>query len=450
MGQRPGSVKSFKNFTDSFRAHFSNARRRRKIDDDLHQVKQRVDESLIDYFNRFTEVAAQISNLNPDTARSMLKTNLAYGQFKMSVYREEPETYEALRKMIMKEVYAEEALVGKEDKAQQIQWDRGMFAPPKVGDHPIPANKEVRTEKGSVSVKDAYAIGKAHGKREGRDAFDFKRSQRSQASRRSFGGSSASASQGLPPRLNRSQSYSHSQVKYPNWRLSNMASNQPRASPGNDTAPAPDGTIHTIAGGPTIGGSSNQDRKRYARESHNQPSVYSVAQASRSHPVIAFTEEDAEGLHLPHADPLVIHIQLGTKIVKRVLVDTGASVDILYMDAFEQLGMSLSMLRPYPGKLVTFSGEEIDVAGVFEMKVTLGTSPIRRTESIDFTVVRLPAIYNAILGRVSLMKFQAAMSIYHLKLKFPVGGHVGEVRDIKRRQDAATSRQSKTSSQLRC
>ena len=94
------------------------------------------------------------------------------------------------------------------------------------------------------------------------------------------------------------------------------------------------------------------------------------------------------------------------------------------------------MLRPYQGKLITFAGDEVDVVGLIELQVTLGEPPFRRAEFVEFTVVRCPTTYNAIMGRGSLVKFQAAVSVYHLKLKFPTPLGVGEVRG---RQEEARS-----------
>ena len=68
------------------------------------------------------------------------------------------------------------------------------------------------------------------------------------------------------------------------------------------------------------------------------------------------------------------------------------------------------------------------MAGLIDLWMTLGTGSTRRTEMVEFTVVRLPSVWNAIIRRVSLMKFQAVVSIYYLKMKFPVDGGVGEVK----------------------
>ena len=180
--------------------------------------------------------------------------------------------------------------------------------------------------------------------------------------------------------------------------------------------------INTIAGGSTLAGSSGGERKRYARATTSGGSINSLGASGIPHADITFRPGDSRELITPHTDPLVVHAVIATKIVKRIMVDTGASVDILYYDAFAQLDISPAMLQPYAGKLTCFSGNEVDVAGLITLDMTLGDSKdARRSEPIEFTVVRLPSIYNAIMGRTSLMKFQAVASI----LKFPVEDRVG-------------------------
>ena len=156
-------------------------------------------------------------------------------------------------------------------------------------------------------------------------------------------------------------------------------------------APRTDGCINTIAGGPSPAGASASAQKRSAREVRQDPSVFSVAQSGRPHPSIVFSAGDAAGVHFPHADPLIIHVQVGSKIIKRVLVDTGASVDLMYWDTFEQLGIGRGTLRPFDGRLVGFSSKEIDVEGTIELNLTMSDGDKWRTEPVEFTVVRLPS-----------------------------------------------------------
>ena len=52
-------------------------------------------------------------------------------------------------------------------------------------------------------------------------------------------------------------------------------------------------------------------------------------------PVIGFMEEDAQRLHHPHDDALIVSICVRDYNTHRVLVDNGSSIDILYYLAFQ-------------------------------------------------------------------------------------------------------------------
>ena len=58
--------------------------------------------------------------------------------------------------------------------------------------------------------------------------------------------------------------------------------------------------------------------------------------------MIFFGDEDLEGIKFPNDDPLVIMSVIGDSSVKRVLVDGGASVDILFHEAFLRMGYNYS------------------------------------------------------------------------------------------------------------
>ena len=49
---------------------------------------------------------------------------------------------------------------------------------------------------------------------------------------------------------------------------------------------------------------------------------------------ITFTDEDAERVHHPHDDAIVITLLIADYTTRRVLVDNGSSVDNLYYPAF--------------------------------------------------------------------------------------------------------------------
>ena len=60
---------------------------------------------------------------------------------------------------------------------------------------------------------------------------------------------------------------------------------------------------------------------------------------------LTFSTEDEQGIHYPHDDPLVVTLTITNYAVKRVLIDTGSSSDILFATAFHQLGISGERLR---------------------------------------------------------------------------------------------------------
>ncbi|KAL8154930.1 hypothetical protein AgCh_000334 [Apium graveolens] len=97
--------------------------------------------------------------------------------------------------------------------------------------------------------------------------------------------------------------------------------------------PQPRGpVINTIFGGPTAAGLSKNSRKAYTREVMHI--VGEAPKRARTRVTMAFDDSDLEGVKFPHDDPLVIIPIIGNSSVKRVLVDNGASVDILLHDTF--------------------------------------------------------------------------------------------------------------------
>lgn len=47
-----------------------------------------------------------------------------------------------------------------------------------------------------------------------------------------------------------------------------------------------------------------------------------------------------------------------------------------------------------------------------------------------FTVIKATSAYNVILGRLAMNAFKVVASTYHKKVKFLIGGWVGEVQGV--------------------
>ncbi|KAL8135334.1 hypothetical protein AgCh_010119 [Apium graveolens] len=119
--------------------------------------------------------------------------------------------------------------------------------------------------------------------------------------------------------------------------------------------PLPRGSvINTIFGGPTAASSSKNSRKAYNREVMHI--VGDSPKRARTGVKMAFDDSDLEGVKFPHDDPLVITLIIGNSPVKRVLVDNGASVDILLHDTFLRMGYNDSQLTPTDMPIYMFVG----------------------------------------------------------------------------------------------
>ncbi|XP_042944821.1 uncharacterized protein LOC122278703 [Carya illinoinensis] len=215
--------------------------------------------------------------------------------------------------------------------------------------------------------------------------------------------------------------------------VNNRQDRRARSPPRGDRNRAPIGEIKTIAGGFVGGGISTSNRKAYARNARYEEvfmvdRVHKQPKLSNERMVISFEEANREGIIYPHDDALVIILVIANYTTRRVLVDNGSSADILFWEAFIKMGIDVGRLRLSLTPLKGFSGDTIQPVGAITLPVTAGTGAQTATTMTDFLVVKALSSYNAILGRPTLNHLKAVTSTYHLKMKFPIDGGVGETR----------------------
>ena len=75
--------------------------------------------------------------------------------------------------------------------------------------------------------------------------------------------------------------------------------------------------------------------------------------------VMGFSDEDKIGTIQLHDDALVITLRIGGYDVKRVMVDQGSTVEIMYPDLDKGLNLRAEDLTPYSSPLVSFEGKII-------------------------------------------------------------------------------------------
>ena len=76
-------------------------------------------------------------------------------------------------------------------------------------------------------------------------------------------------------------------------------------------------------------------------------------------PMMSFSKEDKVGTIQPHDNALVVTLRIGGYDVKRVMVDQGSRVEIMYPDLYNGLGLKPKDLTAYDSPLVSFDGKVV-------------------------------------------------------------------------------------------
>ena len=78
---------------------------------------------------------------------------------------------------------------------------------------------------------------------------------------------------------------------------------------------------------------------------------------------IVFRSRDAERTEAPTTDPMVISATIGPALVKKILVDSGSSVNILMKKAYDQMRMEPKDLKPTKARIYGFNGSGTQATG---------------------------------------------------------------------------------------
>ncbi|XP_065621988.1 LOW QUALITY PROTEIN: protein NUCLEAR FUSION DEFECTIVE 4-like [Quercus suber] len=137
-------------------------------------------------------------------------------------------------------------------------------------------------------------------------------------------------------------------------------------------------------------------------------------------PILGFSDEDKAGTIQPHDDALVVTLRIGRYDLKRVMVDQGSAVEIMYPNLFKGLNLTLDDLTPYCSPLVSFEGRMVTPKGQIRLPVQTGSEVVE----VDFIVVDVYSPYTAIIAKPWLHTLGAVSSTLHQKVKYPSEGCV--------------------------
>jgi hypothetical protein len=139
-------------------------------------------------------------------------------------------------------------------------------------------------------------------------------------------------------------------------------------------------------------------------------------------------------------DPTFVGLANNVRFSK-VLIDNGSSINIMYRDMVQKLGIKENMLEP---SQTTFhgvvSGLSCAPMGKIRIDVMFGNRDNCRVENLMFKVVDLESPYHALLGRPALAKFMASTHVAYLKMKIPgPRGVITIIGDYKRSMACASA-----------
>ena len=85
--------------------------------------------------------------------------------------------------------------------------------------------------------------------------------------------------------------------------------------------------------------------------------------------VLSFSDVDKQGTIQPHDDALVVTLRIGGYDVKKVMIDQGSVVEIMYPDLYKGLGLKSENLTTYTSPLVSFEGKMVVPKGHIRLSV---------------------------------------------------------------------------------
>ncbi|GAU19014.1 hypothetical protein TSUD_193520 [Trifolium subterraneum] len=441
MNLPKNSIASYTDFHKKFIHQFAGSKHVEVTATSLFGIRQGHNENLRQYLARFNEATIQVSNPNQEMYVAAVQNGLKAGHFNESLAQKPASTMQEVMKR------AECYIKGEESNAEKRSRDSR--------EKPSSRRSPERYNRGS-----SQRSGRYEDKGDGRYRQPWRSNERTYRAQEEYTELNDSKVHVLDEIL---RAKGHNTEKC--YRLKDLieklissghlrkfleraakgdlnkrsSPRSPRRSPPreDDEKEPKRIAVNTIAGGFAGGGESKAARKRYLRRIIQETNTVAHVSSSRA-PEISFSPSDGEGVFPHDDDPLVIQVQILNCDVKRVLIDSGSSIDIMYWEAFKAMQLAGEQLQPYNGTLVGFGGEQVEVMGHVTLLTTFGEKENAKTIKVRYLVVKTVfTSYNIIIGRPAFNTLGAVLSTLYLSMKYPLNdGRVGTVRgdQAQRRQ----------------
>ncbi|XP_015948910.1 uncharacterized protein LOC107473837 [Arachis duranensis] len=151
--------------------------------------------------------------------------------------------------------------------------------------------------------------------------------------------------------------------------------------------------------------------------------------SSKKPPSISFGPKDQWFDEAPENPPMVITVRVGTGLVKQILIDTGADLNIMFRNVFDALGLRDADLSTHQHGFIGLGDHFIKLDGVISLPISVEQAQGRRSAMAEFVVLRDFTAYNIILGRKTINDVEAIINTKLLVMKFVTDdGSIGSIR----------------------
>ena len=139
---------------------------------------------------------------------------------------------------------------------------------------------------------------------------------------------------------------------------------------------------------------------------------------------LEFPDDRDSSLTNPHHDALVVSLQVANFMIRRVLIDTGSSANIIFTTTLADMHVASDAIIRRSTVLIGFSGEQKYTQGEVALPVYAGGL----NKMTTFLVLDCQSAYNMIMGRPWIHDMRAVSSTFHQVVKFPTKWGVKEIK----------------------
>ncbi|XP_072054226.1 uncharacterized protein [Arachis hypogaea] len=364
-----GSISSFEDLARSFIDYFTASRIYVHGSDYLNTIKQGQHESLKDYMTRFAKAIVEIPDLDPKVHLHALKSGLRPRKFQETIAVTKPKTLDE---------FCEKA-AGQMKIEEFIEARRAERPPPRREDEKYlktPNHKDTKKPFKLTPKYDAYT--QFNTKRENiiKEILNAKiikppsRAGSYQDQRyidktkhcafhQKFGHTTDECviAKDLLERLAKQghlDKYISGQIKQTQTQTNTDHQSEGDHHATEKTRPQPPrtrGIINCISGGFAGGGNTNSAQKRSYRAMLAVQRTEKTTTKQPATPTIPFDQNDHKPKTTNLDDPVVISIQTGDLLVRKVPLNPGSSTDVLFYSTFQKMKLSANIRQPSSGEL---------------------------------------------------------------------------------------------------